>query len=583
MRSTVASLALAAAAGALWGLCFGREPLSWASWLALAPLVLFLGRRRPFLHGFVHGLASWLVSLSWIPPTLVTFGQLAPPVAAASGTLLCAYLALYHGAFAAFGAVLWIRFAGPIPRLLLLPALWVALEWLRTYLFGGFPWNPASHVWLEVPGALELSAWVGGYGITFLVLFANTGIALTLHGLVSAVFSSSTGRGGLGQGSFAGGAKASVRADSVQDPLSTRPLSDSAEGALPEAEVAPPVPPGRAGGIYAVADRAPRFHLPMTAFEPSLLGVLVPLLLFSLAGRWSLRQTEKEAFLAAVSSIPVAIVQPNIPNQVEWDEAAALTNYRRLIQMTADACRPGVLVLWPESAAWPFLYGRDAILDRDLETFSDRGCSIVLNTSHPVSGEDEVYYNSALLLTPGAAPARYDKRHLVPFGEYVPLAGVFSFIDKLARQAGNYRPGNSPVLLPFRGEKLGPAICYEVIFPEEVADLTRAGATVLVTVTNDAWYGDTAAPWQHFAAARFRAAEQRRPLLRAAITGVSAIVRPDGSVMSQIGVFREGLLRGWVPGRRELSPYARCPWLVPLLASLAAVGGLAFARFRRPA
>jgi apolipoprotein N-acyltransferase len=506
---------LAAASGILWGLQFGREPYSWASWLALAPLVLLLSRPRPFLLGFVHGLAAWLVSLSWIPATLVTFGKLSPAVAVACSTLLAAYLALFHAAFASLGALVWRRFQRPIAPLLLLPALWVALEWLRTYLFGGFPWNLSAYAWLEVPGALPLSAWVGAYGISYLLVLANTGVALTAMRLGRALRT-----------------------------------------------------PGRPVARLA-------------AFEP-LAALLVPLLLFSLAGRWSVRQLEEEAFLTAVSGVPVRLVQPNIPNQADWDPQAALANYRRLMEMTVDSCQPGVLVVWPESAAWPFLYGRDAILDRDLARLLERGCSVVLNTSFPVAGAAESYYNSIFLIGPGEAPVRYDKRHLVPFGEYVPFGSVFSFVDKLAREAGNYLPGTEARLLRFRGEKLGPAVCYEVVFPEEVSDLTRAGATTLLTVTNDAWYGDTAAPWQHLAAARFRAAEQRRPLIRAAITGVSAMVRPDGSVASQIGVFRQGVIRGWVAGRSELSPFARCSWLVPFLASVAAAVGLALALAHRP-
>ena len=105
----------------------------------------------------------------------------------------------------------------------------------------------------------------------------------------------------------------------------------------------------------------------------------------------------------------------------------------------------------------------------------------------------------------------------------------------------------------------------------------RAGATILVTITNDAWYGDTAAPWQHYAAARFRAAENRRPLLRAAITGVSAIVAADGSERARLDPFRRGVIRGRVAGRRALSPYSRTPWLVPLLSTLLAAALLALA------
>jgi apolipoprotein N-acyltransferase len=115
------------------------------------------------------------------------------------------------------------------------------------------------------------------------------------------------------------------------------------------------------------------------------------------------------------------------------------------------------------------------------------------------------------------------------------------------------------------------AICYEVVYPAEVAELTRAGATILVTITNDAWYGDTAAPWQHLRAARFRAAENRRTLLRAAITGVSALVGPDGSVRAEIGVFEEGVIHARVVGRTGLTPYARRTWLVPFICTLISV------------
>jgi apolipoprotein N-acyltransferase len=114
------------------------------------------------------------------------------------------------------------------------------------------------------------------------------------------------------------------------------------------------------------------------------------------------------------------------------------------------------------------------------------------------------------------------------------------------------------------------AICYEVVFPGPVAEQTRAGATVLATVTNDAWYGDSSAPWQHFRAARFRAAENRRPLVRAALTGVSGVIGPLGEVRSRLGVGERGVLRARIAPRGELSPFARAPWAVPLASLLAA-------------
>jgi len=483
---------VAVAGGALWGLCFGREPLSVASWIALAPLFFLLSARRAGLLAFVHGLTGWMVGLSWIPATLVTYGGLSWLLAWPLTGLLAAYLAAFQGIFGWLGAPLWR--ARPWLRLCALPALWVALEWLRTWLFGGFPWNLAAYAWVDVSGALPLSAWIGAYGISFLVVLAAVGAAAAFQ---------------------------------------TR------------------------------------------RWEPLAACWLVPLLLLPLAARWSHRRAlaEIEAARGAEGvsgvGVPVRLLQPNIPNLVGWDPEVVAQNYRKMMRLSQETCQPGALVVWPESAAWPFSYVEDPLFARDLHTLVETGgCTILFNASHPVGG---AFYNSAYLLSPGGTLARYDKRHLVPFGEYIPFKGLFSWMDKLARNAGDFRHADRLTLLPWVDEKIGMAICYEVVFPDEVADLARAGATLFVTITNDAWYGDTAAPWQHFRAARFRAAENRRPLLRAAITGVSALVGPDGSVWEEIGVFEEGVIRRRVAGKQGLTPYGRAPWLVPLVCTVLGV------------
>jgi apolipoprotein N-acyltransferase len=504
---------LAAAGGVLWGLSFAREPLGVASWLTLAPLILLLAHPRAGRLAFLHGLAAWLTGLYWIVPTLITYGGLPPAAAAALTTLLAAFLALFHGAFGWLGGPLWRAAAGRLARgekyalavrLFGLPALWVALEWLRTYFLGGFPWNLAAYAWIGVAGALPLAAWIGAYGVSFLVVWVAVGLAATVERL----------------------SRAAPR----------------------------------------------RWWVPLGA------GLAVPLLLLPLAGRWSGRLAARENARVGQAGLPVRILQPNIANLVGWDPAAVMRNYRKVVDLSYSYCQPGVLVIWPESAAWPFVYGRDAVLDQDLRAMSDRGCTVLLNSSSPAG---DSFYNSAFLLAPGSPPERYDKRHLVPFGEYVPFKDVFFFLKKLARNAGDFRPADRLVLLPWRGEKLGAAICYEVVFPEEVALLTRAGATLLATITNDAWYGDTAAPWQHLRAARFRAAENRRTMLRAAITGVSALIAPDGSVPAKLGVGEEGVIRAQVAGETLLTPYARRPWLPPLACTAAAAAFVVYCSWRR--
>jgi apolipoprotein N-acyltransferase len=483
---------LALAGGWLWALQFEREPLLVAPWLALAPLLVLLGAPRPAWLGFVHGFAFWLLSIPWIIPTLVTYGQLPRPLAMVLLGLVAGYLALFTTAFAALAAPLWRRAPAAV-ALIAVPALWVALEWLRRYLLSGFPWNLAAYAWVEVPGALPLAAWVGPWGISFLVLFANSGVAL------------------------------------------------------------------------ALARRR---------WEPAALALLVPLLLLALGGRWA--SPDAPSFHSAGQ--PVRVLQPNVPILDDPWGLEARDAYHRVLDLSRRACDlPQALVVWPESAAWPFSYPRDPQFHQDLLELLEAGCPLLLNSAF---GTDRGTTNSAFLLTPGMADERYDKRHLVPFGEYVPLRRVLPFVGTLARNAGDFVPGEGIRLLPWGRERLGLSICFEIVFPDEVAELVQGGASALVTITNDAWYGDSSAPWQHYRAARFRAAENRRPLVRAAITGVSALVAADGKPLGELGVFEEGLLRGGLVGRTDLTPFSRRPNLVPLLCTVVGGAAMAWGRWR---
>jgi len=470
-------------------MCFGRDPWTLVASVALLPLFFILTRRWAFAFGLLHGVAAWWVSLRWIVGTLEEFGGLSHGVALALLGLLTIYLGLYHAVFAWLGGRIW-RSGRVVGVLFALPALWVALEWVRRYLLGGFPWNLAAYAWVDLPGALPLAAWVGAFGVSYLLLW------------------------------------------------------------------------GHAAWALAAARRS---------WELALLAVLVPFVIVTVGGRWG---GGRPAPTTAARGLPVRILQPDTGILVDADREAILAGYREILDMSYRACDvPGTLLIWPESAAWPFSFDSSAGLRRDLHQLAEAGCAVVFNSSRREGGK---IFNSMLLLTSSAPPMRYDKRHLVPFGEYVPLARVFSFVERLARSAGDFTPGDEPRLLPFQGEKLGPAICYEVIFGDEVADLVQAGATSLVSVTNDAWYGDTAAPHQHLRAARFRAAESRRPMVRAALTGVSAAIGADGAVLERLDVGARGILRYNLVGRRDLSPYTRFPWLVPWLAVLATI----FAIFR---
>ncbi|MEO1369905.1 MAG: apolipoprotein N-acyltransferase, partial [Acidobacteriota bacterium] len=205
-------------------------------------------------------------------------------------------------------------------------------------------------------------------------------------------------------------------------------------------------------------------------------------------------------------------------------------------------------------------------LQDDIARLVERGCPVILGS---VVKSPDGYLNASILVGPDGVGEPYAKRRLVPFGEYVPLGDVVPFIGSLARQAGDFKAGEKPTLLHWGGEKLGMAICYEVVFASPVAEHVRAGATILTTITNDAWYGDSSAPYQHLRAAQFRSAENHRPMLRSALTGITAMIDAEGRVVESLGVSTErrapGTIRARVAGRSELTVYTRAPWLVPAL------------------
>jgi apolipoprotein N-acyltransferase len=275
--------------------------------------------------------------------------------------------------------------------------------------------------------------------------------------------------------------------------------------------------------------------------------------------------------------IRVAAIQPGTTLEEKWDPSQSREIADRIWAMTADAgVRGADLVLWPESAV-PYRLDSDPAYREAVENMAAQfEIEIVLNSVAGVAGGG--YANSAFLVTTeGVSPVRYDKVHLVPFGEFVPRWAQLAFTRSLVREVGAFTPGSKPLVLPAM-VPVGVAICFEVVFPDLPVAQVRGGAQLLATVTNDGWYGFSWAPRQHFAQVRLRAAETGRWFARAALTGISGFVDPTGRVVSRLDVGETGVLAESVQPMTGLTPRVRWGDWWAVLCALATVAMAVAAR-----
>lgn len=259
--------------------------------------------------------------------------------------------------------------------------------------------------------------------------------------------------------------------------------------------------------------------------------------------------------MPAEPSLRVGLVQGNIPQDEKWDLARAQANIDVHLGLTRAAAERGArLVVWPESAV-PLLLDQNPGLARSLaELARSRGLYLLFGNDDIAerAGELPRIWVGAKLLTPdGELAFRYHKMRLVPFGEYVPLQPLLTLggrlTARLVRAVGEFTPGSEHVVGQVDGHGVSVFICYEAIFPDQVRRFRAGGAELLVNVTNDAWYGRTSAPYQHFAMAVFRAVENGVWLVRAANTGISAVVDPRGRVVESTPLFERTLVVRDVP------------------------------------
>lgn len=280
---------------------------------------------------------------------------------------------------------------------------------------------------------------------------------------------------------------------------------------------------------------------------------------------------------ATVANVRLRIMQPNLPQDDKFRPENRDDVMRRYLSLSDRATSPelsGVAavthLIWPESA-FPFLLDRDRKALTEIADLLPAGVTLITGAARadePLPGERlRRFYNSIEVVDhEGVVRGVYDKVHLVPFGEYLPLNGLLEAVGlRQFVQMGSFSPGLARRTLTVAGLPLvAPLICYEAIFPAAVVPAgPRPG--MLLNVTNDAWFGLTPGPYQHFAQARMRAIEEGLPLARAANTGISAIIDPYGRVVRRLPLGVEGILDGPLPTPLNITPYARFGDLIPAL------------------
>jgi apolipoprotein N-acyltransferase len=266
---------------------------------------------------------------------------------------------------------------------------------------------------------------------------------------------------------------------------------------------------------------------------------------------WGSARLAGNALAGEGAHVRVAVLQGNIAQEDKWNPELRDEITDRYLSMTQEALdRGATFIIWPESST-PFYFEHDLFRGGAIRRLArEAGATLLIGSDQvePVrtTGEERVrerYYNAAFLVRPdGGVGAVYRKMHLVPFGEYVPLATLLFFVGPIVEAVSPFTPGEAPVLLPVDGHMASTAICYEVIFPSLIRRFVLDGSQLLTTITNDAWYGRSSAAYQHWDQAAMRSIEQGRYLARAANTGISGFVDPYGRVLQRTDLFEQALV-----------------------------------------
>jgi len=483
--------------GVLIFLSIPKIELSFLAWISLSPLIYIAVKKPPLTSVWAGGLAGVVfhsVCLYWIASVMHKYGKLSLVVSWLIALVLVLYLSLYFALFTFLLSKLTCTLG---PKLLFIaPFLWVSLEYIKTFLLTGFPWELIGYSQYRNLPLIQIASFTGVYGVSFLIILAN---CLIIWWLTAGL-----------KGKFSLGITALC------------------------------------GMIFAAA---------------------------LLYGYWRLSQP-----FPTGEGIKVACIQGNVSQEKKMTTLYLEEIFRDHFLMTREASlRGNQLIVWSESAVPLSFTSSRSYQEAVRNLVASHKIHLLLGSDDitPASASSpEKYFNSAFLLTPqGEVAGKYDKIHLVPFGEYVPLRKLFFFAGKLVQESSDFSPGESYTLLNYDSHPIAVAICYEIIFPQLIRAFISRGAELITTITNDAWWGRSSAPYQHFSMVVFRAVENRRYVVRAANTGISGIIDPYGRILVSSPIFVKTIVEGVVYPMEVGTFYLRygdllC-WLSLLLTAMA--------------
>ena len=460
------------------------------AWVAMVPLMISidnLSRFDAFRIGFLTGLVHYVSLLYWFIPFLKTYGPFPIYLSITILLLLAAYLALYVALFSMI--LVWLC-SSVISFFCFAPMIWVSLEYVRTFLFTGFPWELLGYSQYNALHIIQISDILCVYGVSAFIALTNA--AFFLWGLF---FTKRRWQG----------------------------------------------------------HKISKQHLQVITAVCVMVWAMV-------CGYGAWRMHAMDQRIARSPKKRIAVIQGNIDQTLKWDAAHQLSTIHKYLNLSlAQPAEGSDLIVWPETAMPFYLYHQKVLTDMVIGGIQTAGTDFLVSSpAVSQTGTRIQYFNRAYLIrADGTLQDTYDKAHLVPFGEYVPLKKWLPFLGKMVEQVGDFSSGDAGDILAWDQHRIGMLICYELIFPSLSRAAVRNGADLFVNITNDAWYGRSSAPYQHFSMAVFRAVENRRALVRSANTGVSGFIDPVGRIMSASAIFEEAALTNEVPLLNISTAYAR--------------------------